>query len=254
MGGREKFALVLVAAVLLAAGAAGCGGDDDSTSPGDTSAVGQADSGQGADSKAKPEQDAGSNPNRKAGTDDGGGGPAPGAGTGSDDDGESAGGTDRDPRGSGGGSNGSGGAPQGSKGFLTPGGDNSVQKFGTEARGSQFAAASAVVEAFMAARADHDWPAACKHLAAGTVDQVEKVIAPGEGCAATLTKASKNLPENGLPNTMTGPIDSFRVEGNRGFALWHGNDGVDYVLPLKMEGGWKLTLFEPTALGPPPPS
>jgi hypothetical protein len=269
MGGKAKLSLVLVAAILLAAGVAACGDDGDSTSAtGEAAAVGKAaPPGEGADSQksgstGRSGSGKGADGSGKAA--DGSGKAADGSGAGGTggaggDSGEGEGGKGSGEAGgsggsSGGGSSGSGSGPGRSKEFLTPGGDNSVQKFGTEASGAQLAAASAAVEGFMAARADHDWPAACKYLAAGTVAQVEKIIAPGEGCAATLTKVSKNLPENGLPNTMSGPIDSFRVEGSKGFALWHGNDGVDYVLPLTMEGGWKLTLFEPTALGSPKPS
>jgi hypothetical protein len=244
MAGREKVSLALVAVVLLAAVIGGCGDDGDSTSTDDAAAVGKAAPGQGADSGSSGSTGKSAAEKRPDGS-------GSGAAEGGSDDGAAEDGSNGVGGEPGGESNKSGSSKGSSKDFRTPGGDNSVQDFGTEAGGSQLAAASAVVEAFMVARAEHDWAAACKYLAAGTVDQVEKIIAPGEGCAATLTKASKNLPENGLPNTMTGPIDSFRVEGNRGFALWHGNDGVDYTLPLKMEGGWKLTLFEPTAVGSP---
>lgn len=230
--------LVLTAAALLAAAFAGCGDDGDSTS---ASGAGKQQSGQSAGA-----QSPGSG--KQAGEGDGQSGNAsggPGGGS------AAQGGASGPKSGSSGGNSGDDGSNSGSqpsKDFLTPGGDNSVQTFGAEGGGDERAAASAAVEAFMAGRASGDWATVCAQMAKGTVEPIEKLIAPGQGCAATLTAAGKRLPASALANTMTGPIDSFRVEGDQGFALWHGNDDADYVLPMRLEGDWKVALLEPTEI------
>ena len=46
-------------------------------------------------------------------------------------------------------------------------------------------------------------------------------------------------------DTLTGSITALRVKGGQGYALYHGNDGTDYAVPLEKEGGtWKVSSIE----------
>jgi hypothetical protein len=42
-------------------------------------------------------------------------------------------------------------------------------------------------------------------------------------------------------DTFDGTIDEMRIKGTKAFALYHGNDGKNYSIPLQQEaGGWKV--------------
>jgi hypothetical protein len=139
--------------------------------------------------------------------------------------------------------------PKGSSAeFLTPGGDNSIQTYGKEADKAERSAASEVLEAFMAARADQDWEAACAALNAEAFEPLEKLVAPGSGCVATLAAVAKKLEPSSWENTMTGPIAVLRREREHAFALYHGTANTDYFIQMTNEGGtWKVATLEPTA-------
>jgi hypothetical protein len=48
---------------------------------------------------------------------------------------------------------------------------------------------------------------------------------------------------------MTGPIDALRVEGDRGYALYHGTKGKDYVMAMKKEDDeWKVSSLTESEL------
>ena len=48
-------------------------------------------------------------------------------------------------------------------------------------------------------------------------------------------------------NTLTGGIASFRVEDDRGYALYHGPKGVNYFVPMVNEDGeWKVGALAPS--------
>ena len=50
-------------------------------------------------------------------------------------------------------------------------------------------------------------------------------------------------------NTLSGEIAAFRVKGDEGYALYHGNDGKDYAVQLEREDGtWKLTSLANTEI------
>lgn len=248
--------MLLGAAALVAVVAIGCGGDGDSTSESTVGAAGKAepqqqggapDTGSGGQSGSKP-GDSGSG---AAGDSSESGGDS--AGESGSSSGGKSGGSGGKSGGSGGKSGGSGGSGSGSsepsREFESVAGDKSISTYGEEASDAEREAASAALEGFMAGRASGDWQAACANLSKGTIEPIEKLLAPGKGCAETLSTAAKRLPASALENTMTGPIDSFRFEGETGFALYHGTGGVDYAMPMAKEGGaWKVTLLEPTEL------
>lgn len=136
--------------------------------------------------------------------------------------------------------------------FRTPGGDNSIQSFGEEADAAEVDAATAVLSGYMRARAENDWAGECAYLAKATVAPLEGLASrtpqsKGQGCATTLESLTGGVPSSTRANTMTGAIGSLRVEGDRGFALYHGPNGSDYFVPMvKEDGEWKVGALAPS--------
>ena len=130
-----------------------------------------------------------------------------------------------------------------SREFLIAGGDNIVQFFGQEASPAEREAASEAVHAWMKARVAKDWAEDCRYLSrAYTKEIVNDAKFVSKGKATTCPKALAFFgPEaSGTSgNTLTGPIDSLRVRGQRAYAQWHGPE-EDWILPMRKErGGWK---------------
>lgn len=135
--------------------------------------------------------------------------------------------------------------------FEVPGGDNSVQRFGEEAGPAERRRASAVVDGYMDAITANDFAAQCRLLTRASVEPLERATGSesgASGCAKALSQLRAGT-QGVVFGAMAGPVGSLRVEGTQGFALYHGEDGIDYVLPLKREGGeWKVTSLVPVKL------
>lgn len=255
MAGGSR-ALLALAAVVLAVGLAACGGGDgDETtapagqersggeSPGGGDQAGQGKAGGGDDSAGGDDSRSGDSGGGSAGSGSSGGSGASGDDNPSGDD-------------SGGGDSASGRSTdfsQRSQPFRIPGGDNSIQSFGAEASAAERDAPSAALEAYMRARAADDGQGQCAHLARAAVQPMEELLSrspdfEGKGCAAILAALGSRSDPSLRANTMSGPIASLRVEGDRAFALYHGRGGTDYFIPMVKEGGeWKVaTVGGPT--------
>ena len=138
-----------------------------------------------------------------------------------------------------------------SREFLVAGEDNAVQTFGREATESEREAASRVIEAWMRAREDQDWPKGCQFLSkdeqiylirSGTLISQKKVTDCAKGWAVVVAQGYGGSPVN----NMDGPIDSLRLGEGHGYAQYHGNDGMDWIVPVTREdGAWKVTKADP---------
>jgi hypothetical protein len=144
-----------------------------------------------------------------------------------------------------------GGAAQ----FQRKGSDNSIQEFGQEGGGAEFAAAAATLHAFLDARAAGRWEDACSYLAAEVVASLEQFAAANsgesqlEGCPQILQTLSSGAGAAGLRAMANADVGSLRVQGGRGFLLYHGPQGVDFAMPVTAQGGeWKLSAPEATPL------
>jgi hypothetical protein len=141
---------------------------------------------------------------------------------------------------------------KGGASFITPGGDNSIQTFGHEGSAAERGEVTAALSAYLRARANDEWAKECGYLAKVTIASLERVAsgAPqfkGKGCATILEALMGEIPTSTRANTLTGAIDSFRVEGERGFALYHGSGDVDYYVSMAKEGGkWKVAGVAPS--------
>ncbi|HEX5983976.1 MAG TPA: hypothetical protein VFY69_07205 [Solirubrobacterales bacterium] len=144
-----------------------------------------------------------------------------------------------------------GGAAQ----FQRKGGDNSIQEFGAEGEASQLAGAAAVLHAYLDARAAGRWEDACSYLAAEVIAAIEQFSSAYgeerqiEGCPDTLRALTSGAGAAGLRAAANVDVGSLRVQGERGFLLYHGAQDLDYSMPVALEAGeWKLAAPEGTPL------
>jgi hypothetical protein len=136
-----------------------------------------------------------------------------------------------------------------SREFLIPGGDNVIQFFGQESSTTERLRASRVIHAWMRARVAKDWARDCKYLsevyARLLVHDAEAVSGRRPLNCAQALKFFGAEASGTSGNTLTGPIDSFRVRGVKAYAQWHGPE-EDWILPLRnVDGTWKVESASP---------
>lgn len=149
-------------------------------------------------------------------------------------------------------SSGSSGSPVGqteaepSAQFLQPNSpNNKIVKFGQEASAEERAAANAVVTESLKARAGADFATQCETLSKKAISEVPGAKGSRD-CPAKLKKFAEPLSDSQRvrADSLTGPVAAFRVKGDDGYVLYHGNDGKDHALPLeKEEGTWKVAAL-----------
>jgi hypothetical protein len=128
--------------------------------------------------------------------------------------------------------------------FLKPGGaNNSLVRFGHEASAEEREEVQSVVTASLRARAAADFVAQCETLSIQAINEIPGAKGHGD-CPRKLKEFAEPLARSKpiRANTLSGPIPALRVKGDRAYALYHGNDGKDYALPLaKEDGAWKVS-------------
>jgi hypothetical protein len=217
MRGGQKLALGLALLMLFAAVFSACGGDDSDGSSTATATTMTTPEG-GGEKTAEP-NDGGEEKESGSDSEDGGGASS----------------------------------DEGSASFRTPGGDNSIQDFGEESDSSDRTEAAATLTAFLEAREKGDWQGQCDNLAKIATAPLEELAArspqvKGKGCAATLEAITGSAPASTRTNPLSAAgVASLRVEGDRGFALFHGAGGSDYFVPMaKEDGEWKVGAIGPS--------
>lgn len=232
MRGATNLAVSVAAAVLLAATFAACGGSDDSgqtkaaSSAQTTQAKAEIGAGAGEKQAPKPERHkTAGKPSRQENGDNG--------------DSSTAGRVDSE---------------SGSKSFIVPGGDNSIQRFGGEADSSERERAAAALESFLDAQANREYARACSLMSEATQGALEQLATAskkfkGADCATILRALTSGAsPVAARTYAPTRGVASLRVKGDRGFALYHGSHGTDYFMPMvKEDGEWKVGSLAPSA-------
>jgi hypothetical protein len=136
--------------------------------------------------------------------------------------------------------------------FLIRDGDNVVQMFGYEATPAQRKAVTKVLQGWMRARAAAAWTKDCSYFHSSYSHELVKDAHSVSGgkvknCPQALAYFGPEASGN-LKNTFEGQeVVSLRLEGTRGYAQYHGNDGRhDWVVPVRKEGDeWKVTNATP---------
>jgi hypothetical protein len=138
---------------------------------------------------------------------------------------------------------------QGEKGassFIKPNSpNNKYAKFGQEASSAELTAASEVLAENLEARESADFATQCATLSVQANEEIAEVTNPSEArslCGGALKKLASPLKstEEFRANTFGGQLAAFRVKGKTGYALYHGTDGKDWMMPMSKEGSiWK---------------
>lgn len=143
----------------------------------------------------------------------------------------------------------------GSAQFITPGGDDSVQEYGAEAKGSEFDAAATALHDLLDARAQRNWAAACEYLS-GTAKQGLAALGAkvpaleGKGCAAQLGALTAPIAAAKLREAAVADVASVRVKGDQAFAIYRGARGqVEAVSLVREKGAWKVASLGSVPLG-----
>jgi hypothetical protein len=139
--------------------------------------------------------------------------------------------------------------------FLEPGGDNVVQTFGQEGTKAEREQASETINAWMRARAIQDWKKDCSYFSrAYWINITEDAHSVTDGKVKNCPQALayfKHEASGDYVNNLSGPIISLRVgvfntQKKQGYAQYHGNDGMDWVVPVEKENGlWKVSIASP---------
>jgi hypothetical protein len=133
--------------------------------------------------------------------------------------------------------------------FLTPGGDNSVQEFGEEAGEADREEAAAALHAFLDARAEGDWKTTCDHLAEKVLGSFERFAERSEGlrgksCPQLLASVSGPATGEAREEAALADVGALRIEGERGFVLYHGSEETAWAMPMVREDGrWKVAAL-----------
>lgn len=143
----------------------------------------------------------------------------------------------------------------GAAGLEVKGGDNSIQRFGSEATGSDFDQAAAALHGYLDARAEGEWQQACAHLAPGLAAQMQQlggaqakgVEAPS--CPQLLASLSGGIPPQVLREAALADVVALRLQGQSGFLLFHGARDTDFFIPMsRREGEWRVAAIAPSPL------
>ena len=148
---------------------------------------------------------------------------------------------------------GGGSEKTGLAGFRRPGADNSIPDFGAEADARMRATATAALNGYLTARAGGQWNKSCAYLGAAIDRQVATFVKASQGqapnCPTLLKTITEQSPETVGP--LRSPLAAFRVEGDKGFALFYGPHRQPYMIPMVREGGgWKVNQLDPVAYPP----
>jgi hypothetical protein len=134
------------------------------------------------------------------------------------------------------------------------GGDNSIQTWGLEATRTQRIRITAIVDAFLDARARADWRKACDYLAAEqrqTFRRLVKGRVDRPGCAVGMETLATNVPRSAFVHEAEiTEVLSLRLGGGRAFLIYARPNAKIYATALSREGGaWKVVSVGPTLLG-----
>lgn len=143
-----------------------------------------------------------------------------------------------------------------SKEFQDPEGPNGpvpVATFGKESGDTEREEASAALTKNLVAREEADFATQCETLGK---QGLEAFLGKGKGdersrCQKELKKLAEPLSVSKKirADTLTGEIAALRVKGSQAWALYHGNDGKNYAMPMETEGSnWMVGGIIPSEL------
>ncbi len=132
----------------------------------------------------------------------------------------------------------------------------SIRSFGAEASPADRDAAGKVVEGFLRARANGDWPKACSLIAASVVGKLRQLVSQAHqlkntGCTELVKAATAALPRTAVAHGARIRVTGARIEGDFGFVLYRDAGGTSFALPVAREpSSWKAGALVGQPLSP----
>jgi hypothetical protein len=131
------------------------------------------------------------------------------------------------------------------KGFeVPPGGDDSIQTFGSEPEETEEEEILAAMGTFLRALANKDYPAICEGISDANRAQLEKLMELKKetgGCPTFLEKLLVG-PNSEARAAAEGTVHQVRVEGENAFILFTPREGKASYFVMKRDAeGWKST-------------
>ena len=139
---------------------------------------------------------------------------------------------------------------------LTPGGDNTIQRYGREAPEAQREQVDATLREYAAARDTGDWATACELISSDLRAELrslagESSVLRGGSCAVVAELVNANLPRRSStppPEGATPELVSLRVRGADAIAIYTA-EGDFYFMPFdRDEGEWRVSELNGEAL------
>jgi hypothetical protein len=145
-------------------------------------------------------------------------------------------------------------------GFRDSSGVTDIPAFGSEAAVTDRLAVTRALTAYLQAAVGKEWGRACARLPASTAVQLRRLTIKLRRVAHKSCEEGLRLSLSSLASGKAlyyGPADVAALRIKRGggageaagFALFHGNDGDDYWVTVRLEGGkWKVSSLAPQPL------
>ena len=141
---------------------------------------------------------------------------------------------------------------------VSKGGDNSIQLWGLEASAAERAQVTAIVHAYLDARAAANWTKACSYLAAKPRREFEQGLQGGAkrgiaACAVAMGALAQSVPQSAFADeARISRVLSLRIGRKYAFLIYtrpHPR-GATFATALQRQGGaWKVVSVGPTRLG-----
>jgi hypothetical protein len=132
------------------------------------------------------------------------------------------------------------------------GGEEQVEKSGSEAGGSERDAILAAEQDYLAALVSGDYRGACAHLSSSIEESLQAMIQGGKKpCAQILAHLVSASAAQGAKQQLDGKVVRVRVEGDHGFVIFHAPGARLYAFPMSREdGGWRVAALNGAVLAP----
>jgi hypothetical protein len=137
-----------------------------------------------------------------------------------------------------------------------PSGEESIERFGSEATGARRAAILAAFRDYLGALGHRDYPDACSRLSAAVVRSLRRFAAPAttrSGCAQLLPAVLAPSAAEVSRDQAGGEVTKVRVSGSRSFVVFRAPGAKLYQLTMLREAGeWKAATLSGAILVPSP--
>jgi hypothetical protein len=134
------------------------------------------------------------------------------------------------------------------------GAERSIEEFGTEASGSDRAGLLASFRGYLDALAAREYASACSRLSAGVQRSLNQLLPKSQRagvCSAALPRLLSPTASAVARSQARGTVTKVRMQGDRGFVVYHAPGAKLYQMPMSREGGaWKLGLVTGSVLVP----